>query len=213
MAVTPRDGSQQTRQLVHRIVGAMDEVILQYSPNWAEFRRAQVGISHAKVVLLVAGVSFMAILGGVAAVWDRQWLALAIGELFWFVTLSCFLWYWPRDAWKFGAGSQEPRRLTISDAGILRSSDSLDVTFTWDGFTKVRESDEFFVLRPTWRENSFSIPKRTLSSSQETELRELLARHLPITSTDRGFFLWLSLFAGVVLLTTFLYVVIRIGLL
>jgi hypothetical protein len=191
----------------------MDDVILQYTPNWGEFRRAQVGISHSKVILLVVSVTFMAILGGVAAVWDHEWVALAIGELFLALVLSRSLWFWPRRVWKFTAGSQEPRRLTISDTGVVRSSDSLEVTYHWDGFTKVRESDEFFVLRPTWKENSFSIPKRALSASQETALRELFARHVVITSNDRRFFLWLGLFALVVLLATFLYVVIRVGLL
>jgi hypothetical protein len=191
----------------------MDEVILQYSPNWAEFRRAQVGLSRAKVVLLVACASFMAALGAVVHAWDHKWLGVAISVLFWTAVVSRPLWFWPRHVWKFGAGSQEPRRVTIDDSNIVRSSTSLEVTLTWDGFTKVRESDEFFVLRPTWRENSFSIPKRALSPSQERALREILARHLPIMSSDRRFFLWLGLFAFAVLLTTFLYVVIRIGLL
>jgi hypothetical protein len=137
---------------------------------------------------------------------------LAVVELFWVWAVTTILWFGPKHVWKTGRGSQEARRLTISDEGIVRSSASLEATLKWEWFVAVRESEEFFVLRPRWRQNSFSIPKRSLRSQQEEEtLRELMGRHLPIASNDRRFYSWLFLFVVVVLFATLAYVAIRIA--
>ena len=71
-------------------------------------------------------------------------------------------------------------RVEMNETGveIIRTSGDADVRYRWQAFVKQLESESLYLLFPT--EMSFVIiPKRALTPDQQTELRDLLAAHIP----------------------------------
>ena len=74
----------------------------------------------------------------------------------------------------------EEYQLSVDGDGVRAWCAHVDTRYTWDGFTRVRETTEFYLLlRPM---GGVAIPKRALSADDDAELRELIRQRSP----DRG---------------------------
>jgi hypothetical protein len=74
----------------------------------------------------------------------------------------------------------EEYQVSVQAEGVRVWCAHVDTRFTWDGFTSVRETSEFYLfLRPT---GGLAIPKRALDALHDAELRRFVLEHSP----DRG---------------------------
>jgi hypothetical protein len=74
----------------------------------------------------------------------------------------------------------EEYQLSVDANGVRAWCAHVDTRYTWDGFTRVRETSEFYLfLRPL---GGVAIPKRAVDAEAEEELRQLIRRWSP----DRG---------------------------
>jgi hypothetical protein len=66
----------------------------------------------------------------------------------------------------------ETYQIEITEAGFRTWCAHIDCRFTWDSFTQIRETTEFYLfLRAP---GSFAVPKRLLDDATEAELRGLI---------------------------------------
>lgn len=77
--------------------------------------------------------------------------------------------------------TEEAHDLEVSTEGIRAWCAHVDTRYTWDGITKVVESNEFYVF-VRGSGGGPALPKRVLASDEESELRQLIAQCSP----DRG---------------------------
>ena len=154
----------------------MGSVVLQYQISFEEFRRGLVRATPLKSLAVIAGLLIFFVLYGAAA---KDWGWIFFGGGFVVVFAFMALVATPRRYWKAGIGLQEPRTITLSDAGILNTSPSLEMKLEWSRFGRVRETKEFFILMPKKRVGAFMILKRGLvAPGDEQRLRALFATHL-----------------------------------
>jgi hypothetical protein len=71
----------------------------------------------------------------------------------------------------------EEYQLSVDADGLRAWCAHVDTRYTWNGFTRVRETTDFYLfLRPV---GGVVIPKRSLDAGSEAELRELIRRWSP----------------------------------
>ena len=153
----------------------MTEIILEGQWTKAElFRAIRLAQSWLPELFTAACVVILAILLRPHALWATAGSALVLAMA------SVSFWVIPSKIWNNSVGSQEPRRVTITDDGILVKTQSLEVFMGWERFKRSRETTEFYFL--VARGSKIGTPFR--KSLFQTRDHEERFRSLVISRTD-----------------------------
>jgi hypothetical protein len=155
-------------------------VVIEYQLTWGEWRRIYWGASMKKSISAFA--LFFAFFFGITTLLfanHYQVAAIVIATLALVSVVSRF-WVAPRRYWNSAIDVQEAKHVTISDAGIVRTSESLEERFAWDRFRSVKDAKDYFILKGPSGSASVYLPKRgLLTPEDEDELLRLILGHIP----------------------------------
>jgi YcxB-like protein len=157
---------------------SMDEITIKYQLTWKEYRRMYSGADPMKSRLFVVLILMVIAITWIALTANHQLLWAIVITIFAAQLVASTFYFSPRRRWRIGIGIQEPTSVTVSDRGIDRKSESLEVKREWTEIAKLRETNEYFILLPSGGTSSIFFPKRGLESSdEEVKLRRILMAH------------------------------------
>jgi len=162
LALGPLDNALSFR------LGLVDYVLIEVPSLWRNhpFLMAEAHLGGVLWLVMIANGTYNTVGPGVVVGWTVVGLLL-------FLIISAQFWYFVAKYLTAPAELRTPWESGFSERGVRTSGSEIELFSAWLTFRKFRETNRAFLLY--FGPNSYHIyPKRSLSSEQQTKLRDLL---------------------------------------